>query len=211
MADPRDQPDHQEEIEGATPGEQLVEACRRGNTDLLQEIIDNAGGPERAAILLNDTKSVLGNHLYHEAALRGNYEIIDILLDQEGFECDPISRIEGDTPLHSAIRFINTLPQPISPHNLEFASSLLTMMTEAGSDPRIRNKAHLTAAQLCDPKLASLKNLLNDALDIVQNQGDFVVDEGDLAGGDYAGEEGDVGSGSDFDEEEAKGRRNGRA
>ncbi|KAH8654503.1 hypothetical protein BGZ60DRAFT_386105 [Tricladium varicosporioides] len=174
--------------QGATPGEQLVEACRRGNTDLLQEIIDNAGGPEKAAILLNDTKTVLGNHLYHEAALRGNYEIIDILLDQEGFECDPISRIEGDTPLHSAIRFINTLPQPISSHNLEFASSLLTMMTEAG-----------------------LKNLLNDALDIVQNQGDFVVDEGDLAGGDYAGEEGDVGSGSDFDEEETKGRRNGRA
>jgi hypothetical protein len=57
---------------GAKPGELLIEAARRNNTDLLQEVIDGAGSPEKAAILLNETKTVLGNYIYHEAALGGN-------------------------------------------------------------------------------------------------------------------------------------------
>ena len=60
-------------------------------------------------------------------------EIIDMLLDQEGFECDPINRREGDTPLHSAVRWANELPSD----QQEYASSLLEMMLEAGSDPRL--------------------------------------------------------------------------
>ncbi|RDL41081.1 Uncharacterized protein BP5553_01060 [Venustampulla echinocandica] len=200
MADPRDRPDQDVDTAGATPGERLIEACRRNNTELLQEIIDSTGDPEKVAILLNETKSVLGNHLYHEAALFGNYEVIDLLLDQEGFECDPINRLEGDTPLHSAVRFINNLPQPLSSHNIEFGSELIAMMIDAGSDPRIRNKAHLTAAQLCDPTNVKLRNQLNDAMDIVQNQGDYIVEDEEPEPGD----EDDVGSGSDsdFDAEE---------
>lgn len=58
--------------QGASPGEQLIEACRRNNTDLLQSLITAAGTPESAAALLNETKTVLGNYCYHEAALRGN-------------------------------------------------------------------------------------------------------------------------------------------
>ncbi|CAG8983431.1 hypothetical protein HYALB_00000600 [Hymenoscyphus albidus] len=195
MADPRDKGRELNEEEGASPSEQLIAACRGNNTELLQEIIANVGSEEKAALLLNDTKTVLGNHLYHEAASRGNYEVIDILLDQEGFECDPISTREGDTPLHSAIRYINSLPHPLSEHNSEFASSLLGMMLEAGSDPRIRNKGGLTATQLCDPSDVEIKRLLQDALEVEQNDGDFIVDEGDLASG---GEE-DVGSASDSD------------
>jgi ankyrin repeat protein len=124
-----------------------------------------------------------------------------MLLDQDGFECDPISTREGDTPLHSAIRYINSLPHPLSSHNQEFASSLLTMMTEAGSDPRIRNKGGLTPAQLCDPSDTESKRLLNDALDVGMNSGDYIVDQGDIASG---GEEEDAGSASDsdFDPEE---------
>lgn len=62
------------QYQGASPSEQLIEACRRGNTDLLQEIISSAGSPEKAAILLNETKTVLGNYPYHEAASRGNWK-----------------------------------------------------------------------------------------------------------------------------------------
>jgi hypothetical protein len=108
--------------------------------------------------LLNSAMTVMGNYAYHEAALRGNCrispnpcfhairitylvnpsiniltdEIIDLLLDQEGFECDPINIREGDTPLHSAVRWVNSL------HNdqLEEAIGLVEMMLEAGSDPR---------------------------------------------------------------------------
>jgi hypothetical protein len=55
-----------------------------------------------------------------------------MLLDQEGFECDPINKREGDTPLHSAVRWANE----VSKEQMEFASSLIEMMLEAGSDPR---------------------------------------------------------------------------
>ncbi len=50
----------------------MIEAARRNNTELLQEVIDSVGNPEKMAILLNDTKTVLGNYIYHEAALKGN-------------------------------------------------------------------------------------------------------------------------------------------
>lgn len=55
-----------------------------------------------------------------------------MLLDQEGFECDPINKREGDTPLHSAVRWANE----VSEEQKEFASGLIEMMLEAGSDPR---------------------------------------------------------------------------
>jgi uncharacterized protein len=131
-------------------------------------------------------------------------EIIDILLDQEGFECDPINRLERDTPLHSAIRYINsqTTSFPPNPRVSEFAHDLISMMIEAGSDPRIRNKANLTPYQLVDPRNAELRQQLQDALDVMQSQGDYVVDDEE----EGVDEEGDVGSASDsdFDLEEYK-------
>src|SRR4051794_12029270 len=38
-------------------------------------------------------------------------EVIDYLLDQPNFECDPVNRLEGDTPLHTVIRWINSEPE----------------------------------------------------------------------------------------------------
>jgi hypothetical protein len=55
-----------------------------------------------------------------------------MLLDQEGFECDPINRMEGDTPLHSAVRWANGLRE----EQWEEATELIKMMIEAGSDPK---------------------------------------------------------------------------
>ncbi|PSS21985.1 hypothetical protein M430DRAFT_26519 [Amorphotheca resinae ATCC 22711] len=199
MADPRSQPEPEDE-DGASPGELLIEAARRNNTELLQEVIDGAGSPEKAAVLLNETKTPMGNHIYHEAALRGNYEVIDLLLDQEGFECDPLNRVEGDTPLHSAVRYINSLP--LNADTAEFASGLISMMIDAGSDPRIKNRALLTPSQLVDPANVALRRQLADAIDIAQNAGDF-VEQADIVDE----EEEDLpdeyeGSDSDFDPEE---------
>lgn len=59
-------------MQGASKKEQLVEACRRNNTDLLAEIVEDCGSEEEISSLLNTTTTVLGNHLYHEAALAGN-------------------------------------------------------------------------------------------------------------------------------------------
>ncbi len=59
------------EEEGASIQERLIEACRRNNTDLLSEVLEDKGDDEIAK-LLNETTTVMGNHLYHEAASRGN-------------------------------------------------------------------------------------------------------------------------------------------
>ncbi|KAH7409404.1 hypothetical protein BKA64DRAFT_664855 [Cadophora sp. MPI-SDFR-AT-0126] len=204
--DLRAHPEQDQEHEGASVGEILIEAARRNNTDLLKETIDSIGDEDKVAKILNETKTVLGNYIYHEAALRGNYEIIDMLLDQPGFECDPISRIEHDTPLHSAIRYLNSLTEssPLTPAISSFSTELIAMMIEAGSDPRLRNKANLTPYQLVDPRNEKLRQQLQDAVDVVQNQGDYIedVEEGGYDGPD--GDDGDAGSASDsdFDPEE---------
>ncbi|KAK7756580.1 hypothetical protein SLS62_001417 [Diatrype stigma] len=158
------------EHEGASVKEQLIEACRRNNVDLLQEIISNCKNDEEISNLLNNTTTVMGNHLYHEAALQGNYEVIDLLLDQPDFECDPTNRADGDTPLHSAIRWINSEP----PAQREFGNSLVEMMLEAGSSTRVRNRARLTPYQLVDPRNKALRDLIQKHEYTALNAGDFV-------------------------------------
>ncbi|PQE21255.1 hypothetical protein CJF32_00006412 [Rutstroemia sp. NJR-2017a WRK4] len=205
MADPRAQPEHEEDIDGASPRERLVDAARYNNTDLLQEIIDECADAEAAATLLNSAKTVMGNYIYHEAASRGNAEVIDLLLDQEGFECDPISARDGNTPLHSAVDWVNRQ----GPSSWEEGLALIQMMVEAGTDPRIRNKASLTPAELADPSNVELRKYLEGACKEFENEVrkdevflDFADDLGD-AGDDDAGSVGSA-SDSDFDQEEYK-------
>ncbi|SPQ19108.1 f6818c81-6a2f-4fb0-945b-26f326e788fc [Thermothielavioides terrestris] len=166
----------EEEHEGASTRELLIEACRRNNTELLLEILSSPplkDDEAATAEILNTTTTVLGNHLYHEAALRGNYEVIDLLLDQPGFECDPVNRVEGDTPLHSAVRWINSEP----PAQREFGNALVEMMLEAGSSPRVKNKGGLTPLQLVDPQNEGLRELIRKHEYAALNAGDFVSAE----------------------------------
>ncbi|KAK4189780.1 hypothetical protein QBC35DRAFT_492391 [Podospora australis] len=163
--------------EGASTTELLIEAVRRNNLDLLTSIL-SPFSEEAAAKLLNETTTVMGNHLYHEAAAQGNYEIIDYLLDQDGFECDPVNRLEGDTPLHTAIRWINSEP----PAQREFGNALIDMMLEAGSNPRLKNKGGLTPLQLVDPRNEELKELIRKHEYASLNAGDFVSVD-DVKGG----------------------------
>jgi hypothetical protein len=200
-------------IQGASVQELLVEACRRNNTELLNEVLEDKEDDE-ISNLLNNTTTVMGNHLYHEAASRGNCmcsaliidlwfhgarialepmahshtrcqvlidellilpyltidEIVDLLLDQPGFECDPVNRVEGDTPLHSAIRWINSEP----PAQREFGNALVEMMLEAGSNPRVKNKGGLNALQLVDPRNTGLRELIQKHEYASLNAGDFV-------------------------------------
>ncbi|RDA84577.1 hypothetical protein CP532_1105 [Ophiocordyceps camponoti-leonardi (nom. inval.)] len=159
----------EEEHEGASVKEILIEACRRNNTDLLTDALSGRSEDDVSS-LLNDTVTVMGNHLYHEAASQGNYEIIDLLLDQPNFECDPINRLQGDTPLHTAIRWLNDEP----PAQRPFGRALVEMMLEAGSSPRVKNKGGLTPLQLIDPSNAELRELVLQSEFASQNAGDFV-------------------------------------
>ncbi|KAG5928507.1 hypothetical protein E4U60_007751, partial [Claviceps pazoutovae] len=61
----------EEEHEGASTKELLIEACRRNNTDLLTEVLEGKPDDEITR-LLNGTITVMGNHLYHEAASQGH-------------------------------------------------------------------------------------------------------------------------------------------
>lgn len=160
-----------QEHEGASAKEQLIEACRRDNVDLFNEIIERCSSDEEITYLMNETKTVMGNHLYHEAAKYGNYDIIDKLLDQPNFECDPINRVEGDTPLHTAIRWINSEGKA----QWEFGNALVEMMLEAGSSTRIKNKAKLTPYQLVDPSNTALRELIQKHEYANLNAGDFVA------------------------------------
>lgn len=76
------------------------------------------------------------------------------------------------------------------------------MMMEAGSDPRIRNKAKLKAADLVNPSNTELREAIQKAEYVMQNEGDFVDVE-------VEDDEGPTGSNSDsdFDEPETNARR----
>lgn len=112
-------------------------------------------------------------------------EIIDFLLDQENFECDPTNRLEGDTPLHTAVRWINSEPEA----QREFGNALVDMMLEAGSSPRVKNKARLTAYQLVDPRNTGLRELIQKHEYASLNRGDFINSSSNAApaGGNNGG------------------------
>ena len=64
--------------QGATPRELVLEACRRNNTDLLQEVIDDfhkrnpKSAEEELAKLLNTARDGIGQGVLHVAAANGN-------------------------------------------------------------------------------------------------------------------------------------------
>ncbi|KAL8801507.1 MAG: hypothetical protein Q9182_004410 [Xanthomendoza sp. 2 TL-2023] len=156
--------------EGASPREVVLEACRRNNTSLLNEVLASLKTPHDIADLLNTAKDGVGNHCLHLAASYGSYEVLDILLDQENLEVDPFDHLNRDTPLHKTVRFINTIP----PSKWETATSLADLLIDAGADPRIRNKAKQKPVDLVDPKNKHLREVLQKA-EYSMTVGDDVV------------------------------------
>lgn len=111
-------------------------------------------------------------------------EILDILLDQEGIEIELTDRIEGDLPLHKAVRYANSLAQSDWPAGTPIVEILL----DAGCDPRVRNKAKLKPVELVDPRNTALREVLRKG-EVAMMMGGDVVEEDD----------GPTGSGSDSD------------
>lgn len=58
---------------------------------------------------------------------------MDALFDIQYFECDPLTRMDKDTPLHVAVRYANE-------KDAELGTEMVKMMCDAGCDPRVRNK-----------------------------------------------------------------------
>ncbi|KAJ5723115.1 hypothetical protein N7488_001150 [Penicillium malachiteum] len=121
--------------EGASPRELVVEACRRDQPHLIEQVLDSMSekSNEDVAQFFNDVTDALGNHALHICALYGSYDVMDALFDIQYFECDPLTRMDKDTPLHIAVRFANE-------KDAELGEEMVKMMCEAGCDPRVRNK-----------------------------------------------------------------------
>jgi len=110
-------------------------------------------------------------------------EVLDLLLDQEGIEIDEIDRLERDTPLHKAVRYVNSLDK--SAWESE-GHPIVDILLDAGCDPRIRNKAKLKPVELADPRNTVLRGMLQ--------KGEYAM----TAGGDVVQEDdGPTGSASD--------------
>ncbi|KAF7870465.1 hypothetical protein EAF04_004209 [Stromatinia cepivora] len=153
MADPRDVEYEEEETPVYV---QIRAAISMNSVGTLNVAIERFSSIEEAAEYLNtEALDTEGNVAYHMAAREGKSDIIDELLDIEGFECDPLN-YNGETPLHSAIRWVNEARE-----NWSDGLALVEMMLEAGSDNRIRNKQGMTAADLVDQH-SELKQLLKE-------------------------------------------------
>ena len=81
-------------------------------------------------------------------------DVLDTLLDQEGLEVDPIDRLEGDTPLHKAVRFVNELAKT----EWEAGGSIVELLLDAGADPRYAVDAYLKNRPLVGCDLRTLGN-----------------------------------------------------
>ncbi|KAL7268519.1 hypothetical protein RUND412_008855 [Rhizina undulata] len=151
--------------EGAAPRELLLEAARRNNTDLLEEVL----ATKTADVdFLNNSTDALGNTALHVAAQYGSLEVLDQLLDQEGLEVDPLNKIEQETPLHKAVEYATREKD----HGLE----VVEMLIDAGADPRIRNKQKRKPLDLADPRNEKLRAVLQKAEYAIAIGTDVVVD-----------------------------------
>ena len=68
----------------------------------------------------------------HIGAQYGAYEVLDVLLDQEGVEIDGVERREGDTCLHKAVRYVNGLDRG----QWGEGEMIVDILVDAGCDPR---------------------------------------------------------------------------
>jgi len=121
--------------EGASPREQVMESCRRNNTELLHNLLSSKplhNSPDAIAKFLNTTTDALGQSALHVAAQYGSYEVLDMILDQEGVEIDGQERREGDTCLHKAVRYCNNMARG----EWEQGKAVVDILVDAGCDPR---------------------------------------------------------------------------
>ncbi|CCD23658.1 ankyrin repeat-containing protein ANK1 NDAI_0B06270 [Naumovozyma dairenensis CBS 421] len=161
-------------VEGASLKEQLLDASRRNNVDLLEQIfttLDN--DEEKIADLINTAKDPLGNTALHLSCKYGSWEVLDKILDQEGdIEIDPKNDMDGDTPLHSAVRYAQDEPE----HGEFIAQNLI----EVGADPRIRNNHNQKPIDLIHgDDFDSLIDLLQGAELAADNRGNIENEEGE--------------------------------
>ncbi|ODV61669.1 ankyrin repeat-containing protein ANK1 ASCRUDRAFT_17917, partial [Ascoidea rubescens DSM 1968] len=113
--------------------DQLLDAARRDNLDLLNSILPQLNNNQDDFVdLINNSRDTLGNTALHLATIYGNFEIIDSILNYDNIEIDPINNLNNDSPLHLAITY--------SFDDFNYGKFLAETLIDAGSDPRIKNR-----------------------------------------------------------------------
>lgn len=174
--------------EGATPRELVLEAARRNNSSLLNEVLgsmkstDSLSREEAIADLINNTVSPTGLTPLHVAASTAAYDVLDILLDQENVEADPLTRRDLRTPLHLAVLHCNE-EQTADDWKQEGVFAHVEILVEAGCDARTRDKHKLKPLDLVDPRNEKLRELLRSA-EMQALAEEDAVEEDDDEGGD---------------------------
>lgn len=181
--------------QGASSKELLIEASRRNNTSLLNDLLSSvsksSSDPSSAiAALVNDTVSPTGLYPLHIAASNGSYDVLDILLDQEGVETEPLTKRDRRTPLHSAVEFCNGLDKEEWEEG-GAGRSVVEILLDAGCDPRLKDKSGMRAVDVCDPRNESVRGVLR--------RGEMALLEGEALVVEDEGEEGGSGPPSDSD------------
>jgi len=146
------------EDEGASPRELVVEACRRDQPHLIEDVL--TAMPEKTneeiAGFFNGVKDTMGNYALHICAMYGSYDVMDTLFDIQYFECDPLTRTDKETPLHLAVRYAND-------KNSELGLQMVEMMCDAGCDPRIKNKHGQKPIDIVFGDYTDIKQILRNA------------------------------------------------
>ncbi len=144
------------EAAGASPAEQLLEAARRNNTDLLHELLSKyQDKPQDAIHLINTATDPTGNTALHLAARYGNYEVMDQLLDIEGVDVNVKAAMNGNTPLHYATLFSFEDP--------EYALFLVNELINCGASPSLRNTENLRPIDIIGDSNEKIKEALESA------------------------------------------------
>lgn len=175
------------ETDGASVGEQLLDASRRNNVDLLETVFRELGEDSaKIADAINHSKDPFGNTPLHLCCKYGSWDVLDKILDQEGgVEIDPHNEVDGDTPLHLAVRYAGDEPE----HGTFIAQNLI----EVGADARARNNNNDRPIDLIhSDDLEDLVDLLQGAELAADNAGELaedeeageLVDEGEAEGDD---------------------------
>ncbi|GMG27395.1 unnamed protein product [Ambrosiozyma monospora] len=146
----------QTEDSGASAAEQVIEAARRNNVDLLNSIYESyASKPDQLISLLNSAKDATGNSALHLCCKYGNYEVMDNILDLEGVNVNPQHPLTLDTPLHYAVNY--SFEEP------DYALFLIENLIEVGADVKLKNKDGLKPVQLLGDSNEKIRDTLESA------------------------------------------------
>ncbi|KAL5041792.1 hypothetical protein BDW71DRAFT_191218 [Aspergillus fruticulosus] len=142
--------------EDVSAQELLIEACRSNQADLIRQAYEEVN-EDQFAELLNSTTDSVGNHCLHICVMYQSVYTLDCLLDQTGLEVDILTRVDGETPLHLAARFVE--------EDVDLGYYIIQLLIDAGSDPRLKNKYGLKPRDLLPPEIGYTVGAIREALD----------------------------------------------